>query len=325
MSISSVLILGAGAWGTALASLAAPNVNFVYLWSQNKKIIKFIAEQRENSFYLPTIKLAENILPTEHLQGLNSNQAIILAVPSHAVRAICQKLSGLSLDEEIPIIICSKGMEANTGLMMSEVIRSLLRNPIAVLSGPNFAKEVALGLPGGASLACQDSKIAENLHRILSRKNFIININQDIIGTQVAGIIKNITAIACGASINLGQNARAFIITLGFREMNILCQALGGKTETLKESCGIGDLILTCTSKISRNMSLGLELSKGQKPAKDAKMPEGYYAAEALYKLLQKLGIHLPLCEAVYHLIFCSGTEEEAILDLFADQTHMTS
>ena len=325
MSISSILVLGAGAWGTALASLAAPNVNNVRLWSRNQKIIKSIAEQRENSFYLPAIKLVKNILPTGHLQGLSSNQAIILAVPSHAVREICQKLSGLGLDEEIPIIICSKGMEANTGMMMSEVVSSLLQNPIAILSGPNFAKEVALGLPGGASLACKDNKIAENLRKILGSKNFITNINHDIIGTQAAGIIKNITAIACGASINLGQNARAFIITLGFKEMNMLCKALGGKTETLNESCGIGDLILTCTSEISRNMSLGLEISKGQRPARDVKMPEGFYAAEALHKLSQKLGIYLPLCEAVYRLIFCSETAEKAILSLFTEQIHAKS
>jgi len=305
-----LFVVGAGAWGTALAILANRAGNRVTLWTRNKLVHSAIEQQRINNIHLPSIFIDPAIGVTEQVSDVRGCDCVLLSVPSQHIRTATIGLADY-VEPEMPIIISAKGIERGSLLLMSEVVRSVLpHNPIAVLSGPNFAAEAAEGLPTASSIACADVKLGTHLQQMMSGKNFRLYQTDDIIGVQVGGAIKNVIAIACGIAMGfgLGENARAALITRGLAEMARLTKAKGGKRETLMGLAGMGDLILTATSSTSRNFSFGLALGQGL-PITEALntrkfgVVEGVFSVESACGLAGKFGIELPICGTVRSIV----------------------
>lgn len=311
VSYHNVCVIGGGAWGTALAVLTNRAGSKVTLMTRNLNVIQSIQERRVNESYLPGIFLDPSIDVTDKLNDLNQYDVIILAMPSHTVRSACISLSDL-LPPHIPIMIASKGIERGSLLLMGEVARSILpQNPIAIISGPNFADEAAKGMPTATTIACRDEKLWDMLTHAVGGRLFRPYLTTDIIGAQIGGAVKNVIAIACGIAIGkgYGENARAAIVTRGFAEIARLTQAKGGSHETLMGLSGMGDLILTCGSTKSRNMSFGMSMGQGRQKddilaGRGRMATEGVIAAESVYKLAHKLGVAMPITEAVYRIIY---------------------
>jgi glycerol-3-phosphate dehydrogenase (NAD(P)+) len=319
---TKVGVVGAGAWGTALAILANRAGSEVTLWTRNEAVLAAISERRVNEIYLPECLLDPAIRVTDHLPDISASDIVVLSVPSQSLRTACITLSDL-VHPELPLVISSKGIERGSLALMSEVVAAILpQNPVAVLSGPNFAGEAARGLPAAATLACADTVMAEHICDALGSRMFRPYLSDDLIGAQVAGAVKNVLAIACGVAQGkgLGENARAALITRGLAEMARLAHARGGREETLMGLCGIGDLVLTCSSTKSRNFSLGYELGRGN-PVRGALsahlhgLTEGVETADSLYEISLKQGIPMPICTTMHHILkghlsMAEGVEE---------------
>ncbi len=301
-----IAIIGAGAWGTALAIRIAANGYETILWSRNSELALHINKAQENKPYLPGIKLPKNIKVVSDFADISAAKGIFLAVPSQHLREICEQIA-----TNAPLIICCKGIEENSLKLMSEIVEEIFpKNPVAVLSGPNFASEIAAGFPAAATLACENKKTGEEIAKILASNIFRIYQSTDIISAEVGGAVKNVIAIACGVAMgkDYGENARAALITRGLAETMRLAVKLGGKPGTLMGLTGIGDLVLTCSSLKSRNMSLGYELGKGGDLAKilknrGHKVTEGVASARSVAMLAKKLGIEMPISAAVYAIL----------------------
>ncbi len=246
---------------------------------------------------------------------------LILAIPSHHMRSTCIWLSD-QLDASIPLIIATKGIERGSLALMSEVAAAILpRNPIAVLSGPNFAGEAARGLPTATTVACNDEELASQIVYGIGGKYFRPYHTDDIIGTQIGGAVKNVIAIACGIALGrgFGENARAAIITRGIVEMTRLCLFKGGRQETLMGLSGIGDLMLTCSSPTSRNMALGMELGRQEHSVKtilesrQQRLAEGVSTADSVTELSRKIGISMPICTAIRDILYEEKNINDAI------------
>ncbi len=320
---TKVSIVGAGAWGTALAILANRASSDVTLWTRNDTVLHSIRDKRVNEAYLKHCFIDPAIRVTDELAELSACDLLILSTPSQSVRTACIALSDI-IDPKLPILISSKGIERGSLALMSEVVSSILpANPVAVISGPNFAGEAARGLPTATTLACADSVLAEQISYAIGGRNFRPYLSDDLIGTQVGGATKNVIALACGiaAGRELGENARAALITRGLAEMMRLARVRGGREETLMGLCGMGDLVLTCTSTQSRNFALGVELGRG-KPVREAVpghlygLTEGVVTADSVYEISMKQGISMPICNAVYHILKGPLTVQEGIDDL---------
>lgn len=319
----SIGVISAGAWGTALAILAKRAGSSVTLWSRNSAVIETIQQKRVNEVYLPDVFLDPDIAVTSNLAKVCSSTILLLAVPAQYLRATCISISDL-VDVDIPLVICTKGIECGSLALMSEVIHSILpRNPLAVISGPNFADEAACGLPTATTIAAKDPALGEKLIFALGGKLFRPYYTDDVIGTQVGGALKNVIAIACGITVGkgLGQNARAALLTRGLAEMIRLCVAKGGRQETLMGLSGLGDLTLTCSSPKSRNMSLGLAIGQGKPienilPSNEKGLTEGVATSEAVTDLAQKLNVTLPICEAVRSIVTGKADVDTAIKSL---------
>lgn len=312
-------IIGAGAWGTALAVAVKQAGHNVTIWSRNEEVVNSINTQHENTVYLKGVKISPEITATNSLEEVSDNDVLVLVIPAQTMREYVVKLS---IPENIPLVIASKGIEQNTFALMSEVVEEYLPNPVAVISGPNFAKEVAQLKPAATTIACSDKKIGEELLEVFGSKTLRPYLTDDIIGVQVSGAIKNIIAIACGISAgrNLGENAKAAIITRSLAEISRLCIIKGGKKETLMGLAGIGDLMLTCSSMQSRNCSLGYELGQGKTLEEILKsrktVTEGVATAKSVFELSEKLKIEMPICEAVYDILYQNGDIEQTINNL---------
>jgi glycerol-3-phosphate dehydrogenase (NAD(P)+) len=299
-------VIGSGAWGTALAVLANRASSTVTLWTRNGNVLESIRERRHNEVYLPDIFIDPAVAVTDQLSEACDADVLILCVPSQSLRSTCIAISDL-LSPDVPVLIATKGIERGSLQFMSELVSSILTdNPVAVLSGPNFADEAAKGLPTATTIACTDPALGERLMYVMGGKFFRPYLTDDIIGTQIGGAVKNVIAIACGISYgcDLGENAKAALITRGLAEMARLCNAAGGKYQTLMGLSGIGDLMLTCNSPKSRNMALGLELGKGASVEEVLSKPrfgvtEGVFTAESVTHLAQNLGVAMPICNAV--------------------------
>ena len=308
-----VSILGAGSWGSALA-IACSNVATVRLWGRNSSHIEQINLSRTNNAYLPqTISFPRNIIATTDFDFAIQADLIIIAVPSSMLRNILQKIKNQAISSIPDIIWVCKGFEGGTGLLPHQVVTEVLPgfDKIGALIGPSFAKEVALGLPTAITLASNNLQFAlkwiDNLKLI---PNFRIYANIDIIGAEVGAAFKNIVAIAVGISdgINLGNNARAALITRSLHELQSLVVLKGGSFETIYGLTGVGDLILTCTGELSRNRQVGLKLAEGKKIdtilEELGHVAEGVNAAKEAYKLSIDLNLDLPIIETVYKIIF---------------------
>ncbi len=299
-------IIGAGAWGTALALVAARAGLNVIIQAREVEVVDAINQDHENQAFLPNVKLDPTIkATTDVIEAANDVDAILLTSPSQFFR---NSISGLknSLAKKVPAIICTKGIENNSFALMSEVVEEVLPGmPIAVLSGPTFASEVAADKPTAVTLACRESKIAVRLSNSLGSSRFRPYWSNDIIGAQIGGAVKNVLAIGCGIieGRGLGDNARAALITRGLVEIVRLGLAKGANSETLMGLCGVGDLVLTCNAMQSRNFSLGVGLGKHEDlhDITNARISvaEGVSNASSVSELARSLEIDMPICFAV--------------------------
>jgi glycerol-3-phosphate dehydrogenase (NAD(P)+) len=299
-----IAVLGAGAWGTALANLAARNAASVHLWARDAAHVAEMAATGVNARHLPGVPLAMNVVPTHALEDAADAAAIYLVVPAQAVRQTCEALAG-NAAPGVPIVICAKGIERATGLFLSDIVKEILpANPPAVLSGPSFADDVAKGLPTAVTLAAQDEASAAALGTMLTTPWFRLYHSHDIRGVEIGGAAKNVLAIASGiaAGRGLGASAGAALIARGFAELSRFGRAFGAEVTTLAGLSGLGDLVLTCTSGQSRNFSLGLALGRGMDVAAaqaDGHLTEGVFTSGVLLDLAHQKTIDMPICEAV--------------------------
>lgn len=317
-SFDPIGIVGAGAFGTALAIAAARAGRKVLLYGRDALQMAAINSTRTNPAYLPDITVPTCITPTSNLDDLGTANLIILTTPAQTTRAMVQILASI-IKPNVPLIITAKGIERETGLYPSEIATQILPNhPIALLSGPSFAADVAKGLPTAVALACTDLKVAENLAQALNSSAFRIYHTSDKRGVEIGGAAKNVLAIAAGIveGQNLGESAKATLIARGFAEMGRFAQASGAKMETLMGLSGLGDLVLTCGSDRSRNFKYGKALGSEQSLPKN--LVEGAYTAQILVELAHKHGVEMPICAAVAAIISGEITVKEAILKLTA-------
>jgi len=309
-------VIGGGAWGTALASVAARDGEPVLLWAREPEVVESVNADHENPHFLACVPLPASIVATNDLGRLSGCDALLVVVPTQFVRAILAETPVRSA----PLLLCAKGIEAGTRLLVSEVARQARPEaPIAVLSGPTFAHEVAAGQPTAVTLACADEALGQRLADRLAGPAFRPYASNDVIGAEIGGAVKNVLAIACGVveGAELGQNARAALIARGFAEMTRFGLARGARAETLAGLSGLGDLVLTCSSTSSRNFSLGVGLGQG-KPARDMladrrTVAEGAFTAPVLREAAAAVGVDMPVTEAVCALL--DGRDVRSVID----------
>ena len=300
-------VLGAGAWGTALAQMVASDGSEVLLWARERELVEELNALRTNSTYLPGSDLAPSIRATDQLAEMAQLDALLAVTPAQHMGSVLEAMPAHPRD----LILCSKGIEAGSGRLMNHVAREIApESEIAVLSGPTFAHEVAAGLPAAVTLACGGGEAQwERLAPYIARPTFRPYYSDDITGAEIGGAVKNVLAIACGVvdGLQLGQNARAALIARGYAEMLRFGEALGAKAETLTGLCGLGDLVLTCSSTSSRNFSLGKALGEGQSAetlmSDRRTVAEGAHTAPVLVELAARHGIAMPIVTAVYDLL----------------------
>ena len=312
---SSVAVVGGGSWGTALATTLAIAGCETRIWARRKEVVDEINSSHTNETFLPDVPLYPRLTAEHDLQkAVTGAEAVLVVVPSAAVRAICQQVRQF-IGENTPVAICAKGVEAETGLLMTQVAREELgERPIGCVSGPTFARETALRHPTAATVAFPfthadrlkpSESAAARLALSLTTESFRAYISDDVVGVEVGGAVKNVIAIACGLMTGAGfaENTRAALITRGLDEMKRLTETLGGQRETLSGLSGIGDLTLTCSTPSSRNMSLGLQLGKGVARADcfDGKpvVVEGERNAISVTDLGRTVGVDMPISETV--------------------------
>lgn len=316
-----ISLLGAGAWGTALAILFARSGHQVRLWCRNQQLAQQMQNQRINNKLLPDFILPENILISANFDDLfadNFADLILIVTPTSALRSnlelIKNKISAKNL--QIPILWACKGFETQSSLLPHQIVGEIFGDnnyPMAVLSGPSFAQEVAQSQPTAVSLAANDINLAQNLANALHSENFRIYSNDDLIGVEVGGACKNVLAIATGIcdGLNFKFNTRAALITRGLAEIARLGVAMGGKYQTFLGLSGIGDILLTCTGDLSRNRQVGLQLAQGKTLSKILQdlghVAEGVFTAREMFNLSQKYSVEVPICQSVLAAFEKSG------------------
>ena len=319
MALQSVGIVGAGAWGTALAVTSRRAGRDVLIWAYEPETLAGINQNHRNETYLPGVKLDRAIEATGKLNEVANCDLLLMATPAQHVRKIAGEIAPY-LKPEQPLVLCSKGIEQTTGKLISQVVEELVPKPqIAVLSGPSFAAEVARGLPAAVTLATGEETLGRALAYALSHPPFRCYWSDDVIGAEIGGAVKNVYAIAAGivAGKKFGSSAHAALVTRSFAEMVRFGATLGARRETLMGLSGLGDLVLTCGSPQSRNMSLGIELGKGkgleEVLGKRIAVTEGVYTASALVEMAAARGIDMPIAQAVHAVISGLSTVDEAI------------
>lgn len=309
-------IVGAGAWGTALAQVAAANGEEVLLWALEPEVAEAVNAAHENPLYLNGLALSPSIRASADLADLAGCEAFLLVTPAQHLRPVLGRLPA----QGRPLILCAKGIEGGTALLMHEVAREVQPgSPLAVLSGPTFAHEVAAKLPTAVTLAASDRALGERLIARIARPWFRPYYSDDVAGAEVGGAVKNVLAIACGVveGKGLGQNARSALIARGFAEMTRFGLAKGARAETLAGLSGLGDLVLTCSSTSSRNFSLGKGLGEGARAADllgDRRtVAEGAFTAPVLKRAAESLGVDMPIVAAVCALLAQQAGVDEVV------------
>ena len=308
--MSRVAVIGAGAFGTALACVARRAGSDAIVWARDPAIAESIDNGKGNQVYLPGIELPPGIAATnDPATALAGADAVLLVVPSQFLRGAAEKLAPL-LPAGVPVVLCAKGIERGSCALMTEVVAEVLpRAPVAVLSGPTFAKEVAAGLPTAVTLACGDAAIGARLVEMLGSTAFRPYLSDDPVGAEIGGAVKNVIAIACGIMVGrgLGDNARAATMTRGLAEILRLGHRLGARGETLMGLSGIGDLSLTCNGMLSRNLTLGLALGEGRSLqdilGERRAVTEGVATAGSVVELAEKHGVDMPIAQAVNRIV----------------------
>lgn len=320
--MSRIGVIGAGAWGTALAQSMASDGSAVTIWAREAELVAEINSAHTNSLFLPSARLSENITATSQLADLAALPVLLVVTPAQHLASVLSALP----DSPRDLVLCSKGIEAGTGRLMADVAAEAAPSAaIAVLSGPTFAHEVAAGLPTAVTLACsggeaQWARLAPAISRTALRPYY----SDDVTGAEIGGAVKNVLAIACGVvdGLGLGQNARAALIARGYAEMLRFGLARGGRAETLAGLCGLGDLVLTCSSTSSRNFSLGKALGEGQSAAQALagknSVAEGAHTAPVLADLAAREGVAMPIVDAVCRLLSGDSPARAVVADLLA-------
>ena len=319
MTANKVAVIGGGAFGTALACVAGKAGNEVRIWARNETVVADINAGRGNPLYLPDVPLDQGISATSDMvEALSGAAAVLLVVPSQHLREIALMMAPHAAGKAVAL--CAKGVERSTGQLMSEVAGECLPDSgIAVLSGPTFAREVAMGLPGAVTLAATEKWIQDAILKAVGIPTFRPYVSDDVIGAEVGGAVKNVLAIACGVVTgrNMGESARAALVTRGLAEVMRLTAKLGGRAETVMGLSGLGDLTLTCNSPQSRNMSFGIELGRGRTVeeilAERRAVTEGVWSAESVCALAEKLKVEMPICQAVRRIVSGDADIDEAI------------
>ena len=304
--IQRIAVIGAGAWGTALALVATRAGRKAILWAREREIVDTILKQRENTLFLPGIRLDPHFAVTHEFRAaIEEVDTAILAVPAQYLRAQLEQIARY-IPPGATLVLAAKGIEQDTGALLSEAIAEALpEHPLAILSGPTFAAEVAKGLPTAVTVASRERDTAEAVAQALGGRGFRPYASDDPVGAEIGGAVKNVIAIACGIVVGrgLGENARAALLTRGLAEMTRLGVAKGAKPETFMGLSGLGDLALTCASPQSRNMSLGAAIGQGRALAdilsERRSIAEGVTTAPAVLALAKKLGVEMPICAAV--------------------------
>jgi glycerol-3-phosphate dehydrogenase (NAD(P)+) len=317
-------VIGGGAWGTALAQVCARAGLETVLWAREPDVVEAINAARENTLFLPGVTLDGAVRATGDFVDLARSEFVLAVPPAQHLRATLSAF-GPSAPDGLPILLCSKGVEQGSLKLMTEVLAETVPHAApAVLSGPSFAGEVARGLPTAVTLACPDDDLGWRLAQAIATPTFRPYLAADMVGAEAGGAVKNVLAIACGIveGRGLGRSAHAALITRGFSELTRLAVALGGEAETVAGLCGLGDLVLTCSSPQSRNMSVGLALGRGEtlEQALSGKLTvaEGVASAPAVRLLAKKLGVDTPICEAVAAILAAERSVDEAIMGLLS-------
>ena len=319
MAIRKFGVIGAGAWGTALANVVAANGAASVIWAREDDVVASINHQHRNPMFLPNVEISPHVRATSDLANACNAEALLFVAPAQHVRAVAEQAAPYIRDG-LPVVLCAKGIELGSNALLSQVLHEAAPQALpAVLSGPTFADEVARGLPTAVTLACADRGVGEDLVKSLGSATFRPYLSTDVVGAQIGGALKNVLAIAAGivSGRGLGENAKAAIITRGLAEMLRFGEAMGGKGATLMGLSGLGDLVLTCGSAKSRNHALGLALARGE-AAGDflgarKSVAEGAYTAAAVVAIAQEKKIDLPICCAADAILNHSVGIEHAI------------
>lgn len=324
MVYNKIGVIGAGAWGTALAQTLASAGREVKIWAFEDNVVNSINNDHENALYLKGAKLSPKIHATNDLAELGDCQAVLVVTPAQHMRASLANFIPYAA-KGLPVVLCSKGIEISSGKFMSEILEEIMPDAIpAVLSGPSFAADVVKGLPTAVTLACKDWDVGAALIQSIAAPTFRPYYSNDVLGAEIGGAVKNVLAIVCGLVLGkgLGRSAHAAIIARGFAEMTRLGTTLGCKPETLTGLCGLGDLVLTCSSEQSRNMSFGMALGKGQSYddyMRDKNVVvEGAASAPALKALSLSKGVEMPISHALANILDGSEDIDNVIMRLLS-------
>lgn len=316
-----VAVIGAGSWGTAVAWLFDQKGYEVSMWAREEEIAHVITTEHHNPTYLPDVMFTERVKASSDMsEVLKDIDAIVMVTPSVGVRTTAELMKPY-VSDDTPIVILSKGVEGHTSMLMTEVLEDVFGNPerIAGLSGPNHAEEVSKGIPSATVVASRNQRTAEFFQQLFSAPFFRVYTNDDVIGTEMCGAGKNIVAIACGMvdGLGLGDNTKASLMTRGLAELARLGQALGANPLTYMGLAGMGDLIVTCTSRHSRNRALGELIAQGgtleEYEAKTKMVVEGAVACKTIHELALKKGVELPLTEVVYKILYEGHSPQDAV------------
>ena len=316
-------VVGAGSWGTALANLLGHKGFKIDLWVFEKDVKEQIESTRENQVFLPGVSLSRNIFPSNDLAGVVTEKDLVLVVvPSHVMRETGKKIQ-VDISPETLVVSASKGIENKTHLTMSGVLRQILHdtpeNFFAVLSGPSFAREVVEKVPTVVAAASKDQTVAKFVQNVFATPYFRVYTNNDMIGVELGGAVKNVIAIASGVveGLGLGLNARAALITRGLTEMRRLGVKLGANPRTFAGIAGVGDLVLTCTGDVSRNYTVGKKIGEGMKLneilSEMRMVAEGVKTAKSVYNLSRKLGVEMPICHEIYRILYEDLSPKKAV------------
>lgn len=327
--MSRVAVIGAGAWGTALAiALARKGSHSIHLWALETELVESIVNRRVNDQFLPGFELPASIQATHDLDAaLDGSEIVVSVMPSQYCRSLFERMAP-ALHPQTLIVSCTKGLENTTLLRMTEVITDVVRQHhwtprVGALSGPSFAKEVARGDPTAVTVASCDSELARSVQQVFNSSRFRVYTNDDVIGVELGGALKNIIAIAAGVcdGLGLGHNSIAALITRGLAEMARLVAACGGRLDTMAGLAGLGDLVLTCTGDLSRNRSVGVELGKGRKlpdiiAGMHGAVAEGIFTTKAAVGLARKRNIEMPITEQMFAILEQGKAPQQAIEEL---------
>ncbi|WOC04152.1 NAD(P)H-dependent glycerol-3-phosphate dehydrogenase [Providencia sp. PROV024] len=321
MDTASMTVIGAGSYGTALAITLARNAHQVVLWGHDPKHIRQLEQDRSNQAFLPGVSFPDSLsLETDLKRAVEASSNILIVVPSHVFGDVLKQIQPY-LRADSRIIWATKGLERDTGRLLQDVAREVLGNeiPLAVLSGPTFAKELAAGLPTAISVAASDSQFGDDLQQLFHcGKSFRVYKNPDMVGVQLGGAVKNVIAIGAGISdgMGFGANARTALITRGLAEMSRLGAALGADPSTFMGMAGLGDLVLTCTDNQSRNRRFGMMLGDGitveQAEKEIGQVVEGYRNTKEVRALAERAGVEMPITEQIYQILYCHKNVLEA-------------